>query len=253
MSKHPHNAKPAKGDSPMTGTMKFFLAGCVAELYLLILRRFYVNGTAVQMLAWFDYLLYFAAAGGVIFLLGLALLIAWRKDRKKRFAAWFVCGGGAFLGAASGLVRLMNAPALSFLSVAVPVVMLLSILWSLYDRECAWALTILGVTLLVLWVIRRELNSMYLGTYVKAAAVVYLVLLAALVVLARKVFLGKGLLGKIRILPSDADILPVYVACGLSAAATAVALVSTTFAYYAMWTLAVVVFALAVYYTVKQL
>ena len=60
-----------------------------------------------------------------------------------------------------------------------------------------------------------------------------------------------GRLGKL--LPTDADPLPIYVACGLSAVAVAVALISTAAAYYAMWILAVVVFALAVYYTVKQL
>ena len=47
MPKNP-NRKPVNRDEPMTGAMKFFLAGCVAELYLLIVRRFYVNGTAVQ-------------------------------------------------------------------------------------------------------------------------------------------------------------------------------------------------------------
>ena len=52
---------------------------------------------------------------------------------------------------------------------------------------------------------------------------------------------------------AKADPLPVYVACGLSAVAMAVALISTTTAYYAMWALAMVVFGLAVYYTVKQL
>ena len=48
------NSKPVKRDEPMTSAMKFFLAGCVAELYLLIIRRFYVNGSAVQQIAWFD-------------------------------------------------------------------------------------------------------------------------------------------------------------------------------------------------------
>ena len=32
--------KPVKREDPMTGAMKFFLAGLVAELYLLIIRRF---------------------------------------------------------------------------------------------------------------------------------------------------------------------------------------------------------------------
>ena len=39
----------------------------------------------------------------------------------------------------------------------------------------------------------------------------------------------------------------------LTVVALAIALFSSTIAYYAMWALAIVVFALAVYYTVKQL
>lgn len=47
--------------------------------------------------------------------------------------------------------------------------------------------------------------------------------------------------------------LPVYVACGLSLAAMVIVLFSSTAAYYVMWALAIIVFGLAVYYTVKQL
>ena len=45
MAKNPNRKGRAsrKRDEPMNGAMKFFLAGCVAELYLLIIRRFYVN------------------------------------------------------------------------------------------------------------------------------------------------------------------------------------------------------------------
>ena len=44
-----------------------------------------------------------------------------------------------------------------------------------------------------------------------------------------------------------------YVACGLSLAAILISMISAVVAYYAMWTLAIIVFGLAVYYTVKQL
>ena len=80
----------------------------------------------------------------------------------------------------------------------------------------------------------------------KIVAAVYILVLIAAVLLTK---LGK--LGKL--LPAKASHLPVYVSCGLSAAAMLAALFSTTLAYYAMWALAIVVFALAVYYTVKQL
>ena len=40
MPKNPNRRpKILKKDEPLTGTMKFFLAGCVADLYLLIIRR----------------------------------------------------------------------------------------------------------------------------------------------------------------------------------------------------------------------
>ena len=44
MAKNPNKkAKALQKDEQMNGAMKFFLAGCVAELYLLIIRRFYIN------------------------------------------------------------------------------------------------------------------------------------------------------------------------------------------------------------------
>ena len=249
MPKNPKNgrSKPVKRDEPMTGTMKFFLVCCVAELYLLLIRRFYINADSeLQRIAWFDtYLWVLAGAGAVILAVGVALSLLWRADKRKRVLGWGVTGVGLFAAAAALLVR-WNMSTLTLLVVVVPVVMLLGILWSLYDRECALSLTILGVSLIVLWVCRRVLSSVYLGLYVKIAAAVYLVLLAAVVYLTKNGKLG-------RLLPPKADPLPVYVACGLSIAAIAVALVSSTIACYAMWALAMVVFGLAVYYTVKQL
>ena len=47
--------------------------------------------------------------------------------------------------------------------------------------------------------------------------------------------------------------MPLYAACGLSAAGILVSLLSATVAYYAMWGMGLVLFALAVYYTVRQL
>lgn len=255
MPKNPnHRSKPVKRDEPMTGAMKFFLAGCVAELYLLVIRRFYVNGSAQQQIDWFDkYLWVISGVGAAILVLGALLGAAWKTDRKKRANGWYIAGIGAFVALSALMIRALNAPAVTLLTVVVPVAMLLVILWSLYDRECAMALTILGVSLIFLWVCRRTLTNIYYGTLIRVAAVVFLVLLAAAAYLARRAGQNGGKLGKVRLLPADADLLPIYTACGLSAAAVAAALISVNIAYYAMWALAVVVFALAVYYTVKQL
>ena len=104
----------------------------------------------------------------------------------------------------------------------------------------------LGASLFVLWGVRRYGSSMYVGTTVKICVVIYLVLLAALAVLTKNGKLNK-------LLPPKADKLPVYASCGLSALALLASLLGGGISYYAMWALAAVVFALAVYYTVKQL
>ena len=247
MPKNPNSkSKPVKRDEPMNGAMKFFLAGCVAELYLLIVRRFYINGNAEQQIAWYDcYLKYLIGAGAAVLAVGVVLSVLWKQEKKKRVIGWSVLGEGAFLAVSSGMI-LWNMSTVTLLTVVVPVVMLLGILWSLYDRECALALTILGTSLIVLWVCRRVMSSIYLGTYVKAIVVLYMVLLAVIALLAKKDKLQK-------LLPATADLLPVYLACALSLIALVTALISQVAAYYAMWGLAIVVFALAVYYTVKQL
>lgn len=245
MPKNP-NSKPVKRDEPMNGVMKFFLAGCFAELYLLIVRRFYINGTAVQQIAWFDrYLFLLVGIGAALLVVGGVCAALWRQEKKKRLLALSLLGAGAFLALSAGLIR-WNMSTLTFFTVAVPVAMLLDILWGLYDRECALALTILGAALMALWVCHRVGGSQFLGLYVKLAVAVCVVLAAAIALLAKQ--------GKLRkLLPASADLIPVYAACGLSAVAMAAALVSSAVAYYAMWVLAIVVFALAVYYTVKQL
>lgn len=241
MAKKPNRkAKPVKRNDPMTGAMKFFVAGCVAELYLLIVRRFYINGTAVQAIAWDGYLPIIAWIGLAVLVVGAVLSILW-KANKKRIIGWSVAGAGAFLAVASFLIH-WNMSTLTLMTVLVPVIMLLGILWTLYDRECALALTLLAGALITVWVCRRAGTMML----VKGAAVVYLVIVVAVFVLAKQKKLSK-------LLPAHADPMPVYVACGLSVVAIAAALISTTIAYYAMWALAAVIFALAVYYTVKQL
>lgn len=230
----------------MTSAMKFFLVGCVAELYLMIVRRYYVNGSAEQQIAWFDsYLKTFILVGVAVFAVGAVLSYLWRQNKKTRIYAWMLGGFGVFLAAASALI-LWNMSSLTLLSTLVPVVMVLGIVWSLYDRECAMSLSLLGVSLFAVWICRRQLNSIYLGTFVKVAAAVLIVVLIVIAILAKQGKLSK-------LLSAKADLTPVYTACALSIVALAAALVSPVIAYYAMWVLAIAVFGLAVYYTVKQL
>ena len=248
MAKNPNSKakKPVKRDEPMTGAMKFFALGCIAELFLMIVRRYYVNGYAEQQIAWYDvYLKNLILVGVAVLVVGVVLSYLWRRNKKTRFYGWAITGLGAFVAAASALV-LWNMSSLTFLSTLVPVIMVLGIVWNLYDRECALSLTLLGISLFMLWVCRRQLTSIYLGTIVKVAVVALIVALIVIAVLTKQ--------GKLtKLLSAKSQPTPVYVACGLSVLALAASLLSTVVAYYAMWALAIVVFGLAVYYTVKQL
>ena len=114
MAKNPSKKAVGK-DEPMNGAMKFFLAGCVAELYLLILRRFYVNaGSDVARFAWYDHYLWILAGVGAGVMAVCAVgALALRKDPKRRTALWIAAAAGLFLGAAALLVR-WNMATLSF-------------------------------------------------------------------------------------------------------------------------------------------
>lgn len=235
-----------KRDNSLYGAVLFFFAACLAELYLLVLRKYYIHGYVEQTLAWHDRLLVFAGAGAVVLAAGIVLSVLWKADERKRLIGWCLTALGAFFAGGSLLIHVYIEPAVTLLSVVVPVVMVLTVLWAFYDRECSVALTVLSASMIVLWVCRRLFSSLTLGMPVKVLSVVYILLLGGLCWLAKNRKLGK-------LLPVGADLMPIYVASGLSAAAVVLALFSATVTYYAMWALGIVLFALAVYYTVKQL
>lgn len=236
-----------KKDNSLFGATIFFLAACLAEFYLLALRRYYIHGDVVtEALVWYDRLLIFAGLGAAVLVLGVILSVLWKANPRRRLVGWCLIALGTFFAAGSMLARIYVEPAVTLLSVVVPVLMVLTVIWAFYDRECSVALTALCGTMIVLWVCRRLFNNLTMGIPVKVLSVVYVILLAGLCYLAKNKKLG-------RLLPADADLMPIYAATGLSAAAVVLSLFSAAVAYYAMWALGIVVFALAVYYTVRQL
>ena len=129
--------------------------------------------------------------------------------------------------------------------------MVLAILWYLYDRECVCALAVLSGTAMVLWVSRK--GGGFWNAKVLAVAAVWIVICGALVLVLRKAQKTGGTVKEVRILPENADYQPIWLAAGVSVALLAVGLVSVTLAYYALWAAALLIFAMAVYYTVQQL
>lgn len=243
-----------KATAPMNGALKYFLGGCLAEFYLLLVRRYYVNGTAEQLVAWDPILQKLVYVGLALLAAGVILTVLWRKTADwKRSTAQVLLLSGAFLAAGNWVIRMVYPNGSMILCVLVPAVMLLGVLWSLYARECFYALSVLCSGSLVVWICRHGAESSLWRLRVMVGAAIYLALLAATAYLTHRAERSKGLVGSFRFLPADADHLVIYIACGLSASATVVSLISASIAYYALWVLGLVIFALAVYYTVREL
>lgn len=238
----------------MNEAMTWFSFGCLAECYLLIFRHFYVDGSPTQLIALYGALKYIAFAGIGVFVLGLLMTLLFRrKPGVVRKFGQLVLVAGLFLAVSSVIMRQVYPNGTTLLCIVVPVAALLSLLWSVYDRECSYALTILGLTVVALWICRKGINAEYWHAKVLLGAGIYVAVLAVIVLLVFQADNHGGELGNLQLFPKMTDCLPIYVACGLSAVSLILAMLSATLAYYAMWAVAVVIFATAVYYTVRLL
>ena len=239
---------------PWQGATRALLLGCVAELYLLMIHKYYIYGNLDQVLAWDSYLRVSLWLGlGVAVLGGVLLYLCRRKPGWKRAVSGMVLELGACMAVTGGLVTRYYASPITLLAVAVPAAALMAMLWYLYDRECAWGLIVLGLDLAVLWICRKGMGNFLWEKRVLVGAVIFLICLAVLVFLTAKLAKSRGMLGKLRLLGENFDTMPIYAACGVSAVTTVLALVSSVAAYYCIYIVAVLLFALAVYYAIRQL
>lgn len=255
MAKNPNKrSKPVKKNEPMNKAMAFFLGGCFAELYLLLIRRFYISGTLEQVIAWDGYLKVLPFVGLALLAVGAVLLgMWWKQQPKRRWIGVTLTAAGAFVALVSWLGRTYMTTAITPLCILVPAVMILGILWTLYDRECAWSLTILGCGIAAVWICRKGIGTFQWNTLALACAALFIAAAVVCALLARKAGQNDGMVSGKQLFAADMNPKPIYAAAAIAILAVAVAIVNTTLAYYALWCLAGVIFALAVYYTVRQL
>lgn len=238
----------------MNHALTWFSAGCLAECYLLVIRHFYVEGTPQQLISLYGAFKYIAFAGITTFALGMVLFLVSRKKMGiGRRTGTALLAAGVFFAGSSVLMRQVYPTGTTVLCVVVPIAAVLGLLWSVYDRECSYAITLLSLTELAVWICRRGIDSEYWHFKVIAGAVGYMVALGIVVLIFRYADAHHGKLGGLHLLPSGTDGLSVYFSCGASVIALVFALFSSSIAYYVMWILAVLIFALAVYYTVRLL
>ena len=231
---------------PGSWAWKIVLGGCLAEVYVVLVSRFYVNGTLPQVMAWSEYLPVLGGVGLGVLAAGLGLLGWKRKDR--RHILFWIGAYAAFCGAFVAVVSFLahwNMSTLTLFSVLVPSGTVLGVLWSIYERSCSLSLTVLALAAVGAWVCYRTYHLSYI-TVARTLAILYIIMLLALCYLLA--------VGELRvILPVTQDRAPVYGSCLLAVIGMLVSVLRPADGYYAMWVLAMAAFGMGVYFTVKQL
>jgi len=239
-----------KSDRNMNRAVILLTAGLVAEWYLLMADRYYARGEVKQVVAWYDYF-------GVMRWIGLAVLIAGivllaRRAKKS----WFepvgaaLAGVGGFFAFTSEAMRHVYPTSVTVMCVFIPVVLILCIVYLFYQAEFSVQATALAMALFALVLLSRS------GTgVVKFCAVIailgVLALLACTLVLKKNGGVLKTGKTSLRVFPANTDYRLTLGVLALCLVLVAVALAAATTAFYATWVLAVLAFALAVYYTIK--
>lgn len=228
--------------------INLFLIGFVAEFYLLMIDRFYIeHGTATQVLAMLQYLKIASFVGLGLFVIGLlAFYLVKGNPTVNRLSVWGV-GIGAFLAVSSG--ALLRFPSLlSAFTITVPVVMLLGIAFLLYER--AFFVEALGLTAALYAAVFLHRGA---TAHVKIGTAVIVAVLLALLVLSVVAKGHKGKIGKLAVFPRDMNYTMLFAVLFICLLTVLGAFFFPIAAYYLVWTLAIITFLLSVYYTVRIL
>ena len=243
-------ARREKSERNMNRAVVLLIGGLVAEWYLLMADRYYARGTISQMLGWYDYLGVMRWVALAILAAGVVLLT--QRARKPWFGK---LGGalaaiGAFFAFTSIAMRHYYPTSVTVMCVLVPVLLILGIVYLFYQAEFSVQATALAMALGALVLLGRSGS-----TAVKACAVLSLLGIAALLACTGMLKKNDGVwkLGdrKLRVFAPKADYRLALAVPALCFVLVLVAMFASAVAFYATWVLAILAFALAVYYTIK--
>ena len=243
----------AKSKEKMNTLTVLFVLGCIMETYLLLVHQFYTQGTGQQMMTMSGVLTGAGIAGLVLAVVGTVL---YKGNGKLRVWGPCVAAIGVCLALTSLLCLKVNSSAAGMLSVVVPVVMLLAVVYMLYVSDFFWLAVSMAASLGALWYWRR----CFAVSYLRLSAVILMLLAVALVVgimvLTFRATKNHGIVtvGERRIRMTEKDSKSVLLV--MHGGCLAVLLVSaavSSISLYGFLALCVALFAAAVYYTVSAL
>lgn len=246
------NSGSQRANRDAGGALSLFIAGCAAECYLLLVHRLFVKGTIDQMLFMLRVVEAMRYVGLALFAAGLVLfLLRGRLPRVRPAVSVWLLAAGVFVAVSAQIMRAVYPAGTTALCILVPVLMLLLAVWLLYQRE--FALQATSLALLIGCAVL--LNRSFSGTIARTVTVLTSLLLVAAAVLLLKLKKADGCLtrGKdaLRLLPRETGyslLLGVLAVCLVGNCA---AMLLAGAAYYIIWAASLLLFCLAVYYTVK--
>ena len=130
-------ARIAKNNRNLNSALTLFTAGFIAEFYLLLINQYFVKGSVDQVVAIAGYLEVMAIVGAAAFGAGVVLTVM--RGKWTRFAAlgrWLL-SLGLFFGVSSLLMRRVYPMGTTVMCILVPVLMLLAVVFLLYQHEFA--------------------------------------------------------------------------------------------------------------------
>lgn len=241
-----------KSERNMNRAVILLTAGIVAEWYLLLVDRSYARGNISQFIQWYDIL-------GVLRWVGFALLaggvVLYVLRKEKPWFSWLgtgLIGVGAFFAFTSICMRHVYPTSVTVMCVLVPVLLILGIVYLFYQTEFSVQATALAMALGALVLLGRSQS--------RAVKVCALLALLGVAALFAGVFLLKrenGMLKlgekRLRLFVPETDYRLTLGVPALCFVLLLVTMAAPGAAFYTTWGLAIVAFALAVYYTVRLL
>lgn len=242
-------ARIAKNNRNLNSALTLFTAGFIAEFYLLI-NQYFVKGSVDQVVAIAGYLEVMAIVGAAAFGAGVVLTVMRRKWTRFAAAGKWLLGLGLFFGVSSLLMRRVYPMGTTVMCILVPVLMLLAVVFLLYQHE--FAVQTIALTLAIASAVLLNHGSSSMPALVTAFCWAAMVFVAALLVLTVMLQKHEGSYKGTAIFPAKTNYALTCAVLVLSIAAIAVSLFAGL-AYYVIWGAAVLLFVLAVWYTVKML
>lgn len=230
-----------------------FLLGLAAECYLFMVYRGFANASIGSTLAWNKALTVEKWLGLAALVIGAVVGLWKRKNRKVRTVMiWTACIGAFFFVSSWVMVHFFhNGLGVTAMCILVPILAVLTIIYLLYQHECAFSTVVLGGAMFSVWLRSASVLSERWRVPVMIGCVLVVVLLAAagwLVNMAKK---DTGKLWGRRVFSMECDYRIVFAVVGAAAVCVLLAAVLPAAAYYLMWVLGILLFAELVYYTTK--